>query len=586
MRETVENQYERKAFGPLKKYRVKVVLAPVFKLFEAVTELIVPLLVSAIIDNGLDPDGSHYGDWNYIVILAVIMFGLAIAGFSVTMITQYLAARVSSDYSYDLKKILYERLHLLSSRQLDEYGRNKALNIVNNDAFIVQNGVQMLMRLIVRAPFLILGSIVASFLVNPMAGCIVLGALLLSGAVIAAVVLSTPKQYAKLQKELDVISSRGEDGIVGARVVRSFNKEEREQQEFRSASEKYRKQALLISKLNALINPLTFAFINGAILLIFYIFGFHNESGALTVGNVVALMNYLSTSLAALVMFTRLITSLSKAMTSKKRIDDFLAITPDVVSGDFKPEGEVKEGEPYFEFKKASLGFGGENYALKDIDLVLRKGESVGIIGGTGSGKSTLLNLMERFFDVTSGELDFRGHPIQESSLEDLRSSIALVSQKKQLFRGTIRSNMLLGKPNASEEEIWQALKDSLAYEFVSRYKDGLDHEVEEGGQNFSGGQKQRLLIARALLSARPILFLDDATSALDYKSDLLVRQNIAKIKGLTLVMVSQRATSIKDCDDIYVLEAGKIVGEGTHEQLLESCPIYQEIYETQVKTK
>ena len=272
MRETVESQYERKAFGPLKKYRVKVVLAPVFKLFEAVTELIVPLLVSAIIDNGLDPDGSHYGDWNYIVILAVIMFGLAIAGFSVTMITQYLAARVSSDYSYDLKKILYERLHLLSSRQLDEYGRNKALNIVNNDAFIVQNGVQMLMRLIVRAPFLILGSIVASFLVNPMAGCIVLGALLLSGAVIAAVVLSTPKQYAKLQKELDVISSRGEDGIVGARVVRSFNKEEREQQEFRSASEKYRKQALLISKLNALINPLTFAFINGAILLIFYIF--------------------------------------------------------------------------------------------------------------------------------------------------------------------------------------------------------------------------------------------------------------------------------------------------------------------------
>lgn len=582
----MESQYERKAFGPLKKYWVKVVLAPVFKLFEAVTELIVPLLVSAIIDNGLDPDGSHYGDWNYIVILAAIMFGLAIAGFSVTMITQYLAARVSSDYSYDLKKILYERLHLLSPRQLDEYGRNKALNIINNDAFIVQNGVQMLMRLIVRAPFLILGSIVASFLVNPMAGCIVLGALLLSGAVIAAVVLSTPKQYAKLQKELDVISSRGEDGIVGARVVRSFNKEEREQQEFRSASEKYRKQALLISKLNALINPLTFAFINGAILLIFYIFGFHNESGALTVGNVVALMNYLTTSLAALVMFTRLITSLSKAMTSKKRIDDFLAITPYVVSGDFKPEGEAKEGEPYFEFKKASLSFGGENYALKDIDLVLHKGESVGIIGGTGSGKSTLLNLMERFFDVTSGELDFRGRPIQESSLEDLRSSIALVSQKKQLFRGTVRSNMLLGKPNASEEEIWQALKDSLAYEFVSRYKDGLDHEVEEGGQNFSGGQKQRLLIARALLSARPILFLDDATSALDYKSDLLVRQNIAKIKGLTLVMVSQRATSIKDCDDIYVLEAGKIVGEGTHEQLLESCPIYQEIYETQVKTK
>ncbi len=581
-----EEAYAHKAFAPLKKYRVKVILAPIFKLFEAVTELIVPILVSRIIDQGLDESGAHYHDWNYILTLACVMFGLAIAGFAVTMITQYLAARVSSDYSYDLKKVIYERIHLLSSKQLDDYGRNKALNLLNNDSFLVQNGVQMLMRLIVRAPFLVLGSIVASFIINPIAGCVVLGSLVLSGLVIGLVVCSTPKQYAKLQKQLDIISSRGEDEIVGARVVRSFNKEAVETKEFRDASECYRKQALVISKINALINPLTFALINGAVLLVFYIGGFHNANASLSVGDIVALVNYLTTSLSALIMFTRLITSLSKAFTSKKRIDDFLALEPDIVSGSIEKETELKEGEPVFEFKKVCLSFGGESLALQDIDMTIAKGESVGIIGGTGSGKSTLLNLMERFYDLTSGELLFHGHPIQESKLENLRSEIALVSQKKQLFRGTIRSNMLLGKPDASEEEIWKALKDSLAEEFVVRYKDGLDHEVEEGGQNFSGGQKQRLLIARALLSNRPVLFLDDATSALDYKSDLMVRKNIAKVQDLTLVMVSQRATSIKDCNHIYVLDKGKIVGHGTHEELLTSCPIYQEIYETQVKTK
>ena len=584
--EESKQAYEHKAFGPLKKYRVKVILAPVFKLFEAVTELIVPILVSRIIDEGLDSKGAHYQDWNYILVIACVMFGLAIAGFAVTMITQYLAARVSSDYSYDLKKVIYERIHALSSRQLDEYGRNKALNLLNNDSFLVQNGVQMLMRLIVRAPFLVLGSIVASFIINPIAGCVVLGSLVLSGLVIGLVVCATPKQYAKLQKELDIISSKGEDEIVGARVVRSFNKEKEETEEFRSASESYRKQALLISKINALINPLTFALINGAVLLIFYIGGFQNSTAALSVGDIVALVNYLTTSLSALIMFTRLITSLSKAFTSKRRIDDFLSIDPDIVSGDRESEPELQEGEPVFEFKKACLSFGGESLALKDIDMTIHKGESIGIIGGTGSGKSTLLNLMERFYDLTSGELLFHGHPISESKLENLRGEIALVSQKKQLFRGTIRSNMLLGKPDASEEEIWKALKDSLAEEFVIRYKDGLDHEVEEAGQNFSGGQKQRLLIARALLADRPILFLDDATSALDYKSDLLVRKNIAKRDYLTLVMVSQRATSIKDCDQIYVLDKGEIVGRGKHEELLSSCPIYQEIYETQVKTK
>lgn len=572
------------ALSPLGKYRFRVFLAPLLKIVECICELIVPFLVKAIIDNGLTSGGAHYHDGAYIIYLCLAIFGLALLGFGATMVTQYVASKTTTDFSFDLKRNLFAQINAISGQQLDGFGKNKALNLINNDAFFLQNGVHMFMRLLVRAPFLVIGSVAASFLVNLYAGFIVLGALALCALVITIVVVSVPKQYAKLQSELDRLSAAGDDAISGARVIRAFNKQRHQQEEFAKESEAYRKQALLIARINAFINPLTFAFVNLGIIAVLYLGQYGGAANPIiSVGSIVALISYLTQSLTALIQFTRLVTSLSKAYASKKRIDSFLAISPAIRDGDLLVEPSVKEGGTLYEFRNVSLSFGGEANALSDLSFAIKKGETLGIIGGTGAGKSTLISLLLRYNDVSEGRLLYKGHDIKESKLSAIRDEIALVSQKPQLFKGSIRSNILLGNPGASEEEIERALDDSLAKEFVSRYGDGLDHPVEENGANFSGGQKQRLLICRALLSHRSMLILDDSTSALDYKSDLLVRRSIAARPNLTTILVSQRATSIKDCDDILVLDEGRIVGQGKHEQLLSSCPIYQEIYQAQV---
>jgi ATP-binding cassette subfamily B multidrug efflux pump len=568
-----------KALTPLKKYKAKVLLAPLFKLFECVCELFVPFLVKDIIDIGI-----AQSDGTYILTRSLIMLALAFAGFGVTMITQYLGARVSADYAYGLKKELYRQLNAISSRQLESFGKSKALTLINNDSFSLQVGVNMFMRLLVRAPFLVIGSVISAFILSPLAGCIVLGALLLSSAVIFIVMALTPKKYQAIQEELDHISTLGEDDLTGARVVRAFNKEAVEQTHFEKASLSYRKKAFVLARINAFINPLTFAFTNLGVFLVLYLAGYQSGSGV-SVGTAVALMNYLAQALTALVLFSRLITSLSKALASKKRVDAFFAIAPDIVDGK-ENSAPIEVGSPLYSFQNVSLSFGGEEYALKNLNFEIKAGERIGLIGGTGSGKSSLVALLERFYDASQGAILFQGQDIKNYNLNSLRGNIALVSQKPQLYKGTIKSNLLLGDPSASEEMVRNALSDSLAEEFVSKFEDGLNHPVEEGGVNLSGGQKQRLLIARALLSNRPILILDDSTSALDYKSDLLVRQNIKKRHDLTTLIVSQRATSIRDCDIIYVLDHGEITAKGTHEELLEHCAIYREIYETQVAVK
>jgi ATP-binding cassette subfamily B protein len=413
---------------------------------------------------------------------------------------------------------------------------------------------------------------------------IVLSVLLLSALVVFMVIMLTPKRYQALQKELDHISSLGDDALSGARPIRAFNREEYEIEKFKGVSTSYRKKAFSLASINAWLNPLTYVFVNLGVILVLFLSGYHFDISGIGAGTAVAILNYLAQALTALVMFSRLVVSLSKAAASKKRVDEFLSVTPSISSG--KEVGRVFEkGETIFELKGASLSYGGEEAALSKIDFILREGESVGIIGGTGSGKSSLISLLERFFDASEGEVLYLGKNIKDYCLDAYRSKIALVSQKPQLFKGTVRSNLLVANPNASEEDIEKALKDSLAAEFVNRYKDGLDHEVEEGGSNLSGGQKQRLLIARALLAGREILILDDSTSALDYKSDSLLRKNVKKRK-LTLILVSQRATSVKDMDRIYVLDQGKVVAVGKHEELLSSCSIYQEIYQTQVAVK
>lgn len=573
---------KKTALGPLKPYRGSVVLAPGLKLIECITELLVPFIVRYIIDDGLNPTGSHYQDYGFVLTLGFSVFIMAVIGFSATMIAQYVASRTSTAFAVGLRRQIFDQTLSLSDAQLDRFGKSKALNLVNADAFSLQNGVQMFMRLLTRAPFLVIGSIVASFIVSPIAGCIVLGALILCALTIFIVVKATPKHYAALNQELDRLSMLGEDNISGTRVIRAFNRQDQMDSSFQESSAKYRKKAIFLAKVNSFINPLTFFFINGAILLIVALGSLAHDTSGLSVGSIVALVSFLTQSLAALLQFTRLVTSVSKAMASKKRIDAFMALEPELVGGDLTAVKPVQKGEELFRFEDVSVCFGGEENALDHISFSVARGERVGIIGGTGSGKSTLLRLLQRFIDPSEGTLYVAGEDAKRYSLSAVRSLSGLVSQKSQIFKGDVLFNITLGLPYPMQE-VYAAMEASLVSEFLPLTEESLFHPVEEGGTNFSGGQKQRLLLCRAILSARSVLLLDDATSALDYKSDREVREHLRKMDGLTLFIVSQRASSVANCDKIIVLDQGKMVGMGDHEALLKECPVYQEIYQAQV---
>jgi len=565
---------EKKALTPLKKYAGKVVLAPFLKLFEVGAELLSPFLVRFIID-----DGIAKGDLNKALLLSGIMFGLSIFGFGVTMIAQYLAARVSADYGHDLREVAYAQMTSLSEKQLNAFGKGKILTLLSNDSFSLQSGVMMFMRLFLRPPFLLIGSCILSFIVDVRAGFIFLGAIALSAAVLLLVMFLSPKHYAAIQSNLDSITTLSNDSLKGARPIRAFEKEKYEEEKFDRSISSYQDKNMAMGRLNALINPLTFGFINLGLVLVVYLGKFSIGSGALTTGEVVSLISYLVSSLAALIMWSRLIVSLNKALASKKRLDAFLSLKPLIQN---KPTfaGDNQSKSPLVSFQDVSLTYGkvGDQPAVKNLTFTIEKGQWVGLIGGTGSGKSSTLALLERLYEPSSGTILYKGEPLAHYDLNKLHEEIAFVSQKPALFKGTIRSNLLLGKADASEEEMVAALKSSLAYEYVSNYPDFLDHVVEEGGVNLSGGQKQRLLIARALLHGGKILILDDSTSALDFLSDQQVRHNIAEKKELTKIIVSQRASSLRDCDQILVYDNGQIVAIGTHEELLKSCPIYHDI--------
>jgi len=570
---------------PLGKYLFQVIIGPLLKLFEVACELFIPFITKFMIDEGVANK-----DWKYTLILGAVMLGMALVSFGVTLVAQWLAARVSADYGYDLRKRMFSHLQNLSDQQIEAFGKDKALTLVNNDSFALQNGVMMYMRLLARSPMLILGSLVLSFVVDYRAGLIFLVALLLSSVVLALVVILSPKRYAALQGDLDNISSLGGDALRGARPIRAFDKEKEEKEAFAAASELYRKDGLAVGRLNAIINPLTFCFINLGLAFLVYLSGglINQGSSTFTQGSVIALLSYLTSSLAALVMASRLIVSLNRALASKKRVDAFLNVAPAIVNRAAKGRRDQVPGAPILEFRNVSLTYGrpGDKPAVEGLSFSLNEGETLGLIGGTGSGKSSTIALLERLYEPSEGQVLYRGLPLDEYDLVQLRQEIALVSQKPSLFAGTIRSNLLLGNPLATEEEIQQASKDSLAQEFVSAYQDGLEHPVEQGGANLSGGQKQRLLIARGLLHGGDLLILDDSTSALDFLSDKKVRANLSKKKDLTKIIVSQRATSLALCSKILVYDNGRIIAEGPHETLLSTCPVYKEIYEMQVASR
>lgn len=569
------------AFSPLRGKMPLVLLAPAFKLVECVCELFVPIMVSLIVDEALTETGSHYLDGPYAFSLVAAIFGLALLGFGCTMVTQFVSSKVSSVFAFDLRMLLIKKISSLSNSELENFGKSRILNLTGSDALSVQNGVLMFMRLLARAPFLIIGSIVASFILSPIGGLYVLIAFLCCVASALLVIAFTPRQYGKLQKELDVLASKGEDALVGRRLIRGFQIQEQEKERFSESNENYRKRAMVLAKISSLTNPLTFAFANMGVLLVLFAAGINGPSNMpFSTGVAIALTNYLTQSLVAFLQFTRLVSTVTKASVSKKRIDSFLAVEPVLKEGELK---EIEKGEEAFSLSSVSMGFGGEEKVLEDISFSIRKGEKVGLFGATGSGKTVLLRLLSRDYDPIEGEVRLFSHPIKDYSFSALRGEIAYTGASSGFFKGTIRENLTLGLPR-SEEEIRESLRKASADSFVYDYEDGIDHEVSEKGSNFSGGQKQRLLLARAFLSNRDIQIYDDALSALDAKTEASVRKALFEDNEKTILFVSQRVSSFSTCDKVIVLNEGKVFAMGTHEELLSSCDFYKQVYELQRK--
>lgn len=589
-----------------KRYWKELVFGPTLKMIEAIFDLLIPLIMKAVIDlsNGKSRDvvtdkiGNFiklFGTWvdnptlNYALIGGTIILIMGILGFTTTMVTQYIAAKTAVNVGTLVRDSLYKKILSLSKKEREEIGNNKLLTILNADSYQVQQGVLIFIRLIVRAPFIILGALIISLILNWQIGLIFLCIIPLILLVVFVIMSKASKEYLSIQGKLDSLSNKTSDTLDGAKVIRAFNREDYENKKFESATADYEKNAIKVGKLNAFINPLTFAIIALATTFVILFGGLPifeaSENTALS-STIITEVAYLAQIFTTLVQLTNVVMVLTKANVSSKRVDSVLTITPKIVDKEDAITKDIKDGDEILSFNSVSLGYKDSgNLALTDIDFKINKGQSLGIIGGTGSGKSTLINLVERFLDASSGEVDYKGINIKDYRLQSLRNEIGFVPQKSVLFKGTLESNLKTSNPNASEEEMTSALKNAMAYDFVSKYDDYLNHEVEEGGKNFSGGQRQRLCIARALVKNPEIIILDDSTSALDLLTDKTVRENIHNnYKGITKIIVSQRVSTVKDCDLILVLEAGKIIGKGNHEELLRDCKAYYETYESQTK--
>lgn len=569
------------------KYKKQLIFAPLFKVIEVIGELLTPFLVAYIIDNFIVKDANgNVTDGNIlnIVYFVLIIIGIAIFTFFTTILAQRIAVTSGAHFSYDLRESIFNKYEDLSKSDIEKYHKEKILTLINVDTLNAENAFQMIQRLLLRGPLLVIGGIIASFIINVNCGFIFLSTLILASSVIGFIMVYNAKRYHKLSESLDDMYQIANDNVSGNRVIRAFNNEDKEISKFSDVTERYRKKSLFFAAIEKLGDPLTFFIINIGIILVLYVAKVDLSVGNLTSGKVVSLISYFHQTLFAIIMFARLLNSLSRGHASKKRIDEFLSITPSITNGTGK-EFDGNE-ETILSFSDVSLSFkNNDKYALSDISFTLNKGETLGIIGGTGAGKTSLIRLIERFYDASKGTIKFKGKDLKELDIEEVRNKISLVNQKCSLLKGTILSNMLLAAPNATEEEIINALTVAKA-DFVFDYKDGINHVVEENGANYSGGQKQRLNIARAILKKKELLILDDSTSALDYITDKEVRKNISSLdKDLSVILISQRATSLTNCDKIIVLDKGKIESIGTHKELLSKSPIYQEIFNTQVKT-
>ena len=589
-----------------KRHILIIALGPFLKIIEAIFDLLIPLIMKAIIDlsqynnpsnipnvisaslasliRSINPTATALSD---AITGGVIILVMGIVGYVITMVSQYLAARASVDVGTEVRSALFSKTLMLSKKEREQVGNAKLLTIINSDTYQLQHGVLLFVRLVVRAPFILIGSLIISFILDWRVGLAFTAIVPLIFLVEFLVLKHSSKGYVEIQSDLDNLSNSTSEVSDGSRVVRASNQESFENEKYERKTSSYEEKSIKVNKVNSLINPLTFAITAIVLIVIILLLQnnlFDQESNVLISSTIIAEMSYLAQIFFVITQLSMVFVEIVKASVSRKRINSVLAIDPAITNPANPKTGSVNTGEQLIKFDHVSFSFNENSYFLNDLDFEIRKGETFGIIGGTGSGKSTIINLIERFYDVSKGTILYKGIPLKEYDLNVLRNEIGLVNQKSSLFKGTIKSNYLMSNPNASDEEIIEALKQAEAFEFVSKYEDKLEHPVREGGTNFSGGQRQRLCIGRALVKKPEVLILDDATSALDLLTDKKIRSCIASFKDMTKIIVSQRVSTIQNADFILVLEGGQVVGLGKHEDLLINCPIYKEIYETQIK--
>lgn len=590
----------------LKKYRKESILAPLFKMLEASFELLVPLVMAAVIDVGIAERDSAY-----IVRMCLLLIALGLIGLVCSITAQYFSAKAAAGFGAGVRHALFAHIQSFSFTEMDTIGTSTLITRMTSDVNQAQSGVNMVLRLFLRSPFIVFGAMIMAFIVDAKAALVFVAAIPLLSVVIFGIMLITMPLYRKVQARLDQVLLTTRENLTGARVIRAFNQEEEEQERFYTANQLLTDAQKFAGRISGLMNPVTYVIVNGAIIVLIYIGAVRVNIGDLTQGEVVALLNYMSQILVELVKLANLIITVTKAVACANRIEKILLEKPDMKDGSTqwntadqaaagKTEGRTEgrtdgkaekergrqetAGGPFLEFSHVSLTYkGAAGEALTDISFRAERGQTIGVIGGTGSGKSSLVNLIPRFYDATEGSVRLEGRDIKEYQTDSLRAHIGVVPQKAVLFRGTIGENLRWGNQQASDAELQEALQISQAAEFVEKKEGGLDAQVEQGGRNLSGGQKQRLTIARALVRKPEILILDDSASALDFATDAALRKAIAGMKEQPLVfIVSQRAASIWHADQILVLDDGRLAGRGTHEELLADCPVYQEIYYSQ----
>lgn len=562
----------------LKKYKIESILAPFFKLIEVAFELTVPLIVSTIIDVGIEN-----GDKVYIIKRCLLLGLLGILGLCSTLVAQYFSAKASVGFATDIRHALFQHIGKLSYSQLDSLGAPTLITRLTGDINQVQTGTNLTLRLVLRSPFVVFGAVIMAFTVDVKSSLVFVVAVPALAAVVFAIMLVCIPMYRKVQQKLDGLLSKTRENLLGTRVVRAFCKEEEEIADFDAKNSALTEMQTAVGRISAFMNPATFVLINLAIIALIYVGAIRVDSGAISRGAVVALYNYMSQILVELIKLANLIISVTKAIACGNRIQSVLDIEPGTVPGTVTDGNENSEYS--VEFDKACLSYNGSEESLHNIDLKIKRGSSIGVIGSTGSGKTSLVNLIPRFYDVTGGCVLVDGVDVRDYDTKALRSKIGVVSQKKALFAGTVRDNIRFGKQDATDEEIWQALETAQAKQMIEDKSGQLDFVLEQEGKNLSGGQRQRMTIARALVRKPEVLILDDAASALDYATGAALNKALRNTDfAPTVITVSQRVAAIRNADTIVVLDEGEIVGVGTNDELLRSCEVYKEIFDSQLE--